>query len=147
MTRPLPPFDPAIAELMRAPERSATGLPGLLGMRIDEMGPGWATVTLEVRDDLLTPFGNLHGGVLAALMDHTLGIVVYPHMKPGQWAATTEFKLNYLAPVKGGELCARADVLTITKRTAVVRAEVTNDDRLVCVAQGTLLVVDPKPPA
>ena len=64
-------------------------------------------------------------------------------MKPGQWAATTEFKLNYLAAVKGGELMAESRVLSCGRRSAVVRVEVTNGDRLVCVAQGTLLISDP----
>jgi uncharacterized protein (TIGR00369 family) len=64
-------------------------------------------------------------------------------MKPGQWAATTEFKLNYLAAVKHGTLRAESTVLSLGKRAAVVRVEVTSGDRLVCVAQGTILVSDP----
>ena len=84
---------------------------------------------------------------MAAFVDHVLGCVMYPLMKRGQWAATTEFKINYLAPVKGGELRGESTVVSLTKRTAVVRMEVFNEDkgdrRLVCVAQGTLLVSDP----
>jgi 1,4-dihydroxy-2-naphthoyl-CoA hydrolase len=72
-----------------------------------------------------------------------LGCVLYPLMQPGQWAATTEFKLNYLAAVKTGTLHAESTVVALGKRTAVVRVEVRNGERLVCVAQGTLLVSDP----
>ncbi len=100
---------------------------------------------LEIRDELLTPFGNLHGGVLAALCDHVLGTVCYPVMPRGAWAATTEFKLNYLAPVTSGSLAAEARIVSMTKRTAVVQIEVTNDGRPVCLAQGTVLVMPPKP--
>lgn len=32
------------------------------------------------------------------------GCVCYPHMAKGGWAATTEFKVNLLAPVTGGKL-------------------------------------------
>ena len=102
---------------------------------------------MPVRDDMLTLFGNIHGGVMAALVDHVLGCVLYPLMRRGQWAATTEFKLNYLAPVSGGDLVAESTVLAMTKRTAVVRVEVTNEGHLACVAQGTLLVVEPQPKA
>ena len=87
--------------------------------------------------------GTLHGGVMAGLVDHVLGCVLYPLMQRGQWAATTEFKLNYLAPVRGGTLVAESTVVSFTKRTAVVRVEVTNEEQLVCVAQGTLLVAEP----
>ena len=64
-------------------------------------------------------------------------------MKRGQWAATTEFKLNYLRAVKSGTLTAEATVLTMGRRSAVVRVDVSNDGKLACVAQGTLLDLRP----
>jgi uncharacterized protein (TIGR00369 family) len=82
---------------------------------------------------------------MAAFVDHVLGCVLYPLMERGQWAATTEFKLNYLAAVQKGTLMAESTVVALTRRTAVIRVEVTNDGRPACVAQGTLLVVDPAP--
>ena len=136
-------FDPRIAESFVRASASVTGLPAYLGVRIVEMTPGRLVATMEVRDELLTPFGTLHGGVMAGLVDHALGCVLYPLMPRGQWAATTEFKLNYLAPVRGGTLTAESTVTAFGKRTAVVRVEVTNGDQLACVAQGTLLVAEP----
>ena len=82
---------------------------------------------------------------MAGLVDHTLGCVLYPLMERGQWAATTEFKLNYLAPVTAGTLAATAEIASLSSRTAVVRIEVRNDGRLVCAAQGTVLVMPPRP--
>jgi 1,4-dihydroxy-2-naphthoyl-CoA hydrolase len=134
-------FDQAIADgMVRA---RPNGLPDYLGIRFLEMTPGRLLATMDVRDELLTPFGTLHGGVMAGIVDHILGCVLYPLMSRGQWAATTEFKLNYMAPVKGGTLTAESKVLSLGRRTAVVTVEVTNGDQLVCVAQGTLLVSDP----
>ncbi|MES4792397.1 MAG: phenylacetic acid degradation protein [Chloroflexota bacterium] len=124
----------------------AGGLPGYLGIRAEEFWPGGMRARIEVRDELLTPFGNLHGGVIAALVDHVLGTVCYPVMPRGAWAATTEFKLNYLAPVSGGTLEAVSEIVSLTKRTAVVRITVTNGDRTVAIAQGTVLVMPPKQP-
>lgn len=136
-------FDAAVAESFVRASDAVTGLPGYLGIRIVEMTPGRLVATMEVRDELLTPFGTLHGGVMAGLVDHALGCVLYPLMQRGQWAATTEFKLNYLAPVKRGTVVAESSVLALGRRTAVVRVEVTNESQLACVAQGTLLVSDP----
>jgi uncharacterized protein (TIGR00369 family) len=137
-------YDEDVARgLVQAHER-ATGLPGWLGIRLVEMWPGGLRAQLEIRDELLTPFRNLHGGVLAALVDHVLGTVCYPVIPPGSWAATTEFKLNYLAPVTVGILTAVSEVISLTRRTAVVRIAVSVDDRLVCSAQGTVLVMAPK---
>jgi len=123
------------------------GLPDYLGVRHTEVGAGVLRAELDVRDELKTPAGNLHGGVMAALCDHVLGTVCYPVIPRGSWAATTEFKLNYLAPVTEGTLQATAQIESLTKRTAVVRIEVQNDGRRVCIAQGTVLVMAPKTPS
>lgn len=134
-------FDAKIADgMVRA---RPNGLPDYLGVRFVEMTAGRLLATMDVRDELLTPFGTLHGGVMAGLVDHVMGCVLYPLMPRGQWAATTEFKLNYLAPVKRGTLSAESKVVALGRRTAVVTVEVSNADQLVCVAQGTLLVSDP----
>jgi uncharacterized protein (TIGR00369 family) len=135
-------FDQRIADAMIKANESVTGLPKYLGARIVSLTAGRLTATLDVRAELLTPFGSLHGGVMAALVDHVLGCIMYPLMQRGQWAATTEFKLNYLAAVRGGTLTADATVLALTRRTGVVRIEVNNEGRLACIAQGTVLVVD-----
>jgi uncharacterized protein (TIGR00369 family) len=142
-------FDAKVADgIARSPVDSAGGLAGFLGIRHPEVGPGILRAEVDVRDELMTPFGNLHGGVLAALCDHVLGTVCYPVIPRGAWAATTEFKLNYLAPVTEGVLEATAAIVSLTKRTAVVRIDVLNrvgdDERLVCTAQGTVLVMAPK---
>jgi uncharacterized protein (TIGR00369 family) len=136
-------YDQRIADGMLRTNDKVTGLPAYLGVRFAEFGPGRLLATMDVRAELLTPFGTLHGGVMAGLVDHVLGCVLYPLMKRGQWAATTEFKLNYLAPVRAGTITAESTVVSFGKRAAVVRVEVTNDGRLACLAQGTLLVSEP----
>ncbi|HEY3702970.1 MAG TPA: PaaI family thioesterase [Acidimicrobiales bacterium] len=147
-------YDEVVARGLAEAHERATGLPGWLGIRLVEAWPGGLRAQLDVRDELLNPFRNLHGGVLAALVDHVLGTVCYPVIPPGSWAATTEFKLNYLAPVTEGTLTAVSEVISLTKRTAVVRISVSTggpgggpgdtDERLVCSAQGTVLVMAPK---
>ena len=94
----------------------------------------------EVREDLLTPMGNMHGGVLSAFCDHMLGCVCYPAMKKGQWAATTEFKINLTAPVTRGVV----EIVNLSRTQAVVRIDVRNEDRLAATAQGTVTIRDPR---
>jgi 1,4-dihydroxy-2-naphthoyl-CoA hydrolase len=139
----LPEFNQRTADAMMSAGDKIGGLPTYLGILIDEMTPGMLRASMPVRHELLTIMGALHGGVMAGFVDHALGCVLYPHMKPGQWAATTEFKINYLAAVKSGTLVAESRVVSCGRRSAVVRVEVTNGERLVCVAQGTLLISDP----
>ncbi|MBI3767660.1 MAG: PaaI family thioesterase [Deltaproteobacteria bacterium] len=136
-------FNQRIADAMVASSEQGGGLPQYLGIHLREMTPGRLVATMDVRPELITPMGAVHGGVMAGFVDHCLGCVLYPLMKPGQWAATTEFKLNYLRAVRAGTLTAESTVLSMGRRSAVVRVDVRNDGTLACVAQGTLLVSDP----
>ena len=91
-----------------------------------DVGPGTMQGRFTVRDEFLTPFGNMHGGVLSAFCDHLLGTVCYPVMKDGQWAATTEFKINLMRPVIRGEVDGYATIVTMGRTQAVVRIDVHN---------------------
>lgn len=129
----------------KASERRPTkGIDGYLGITIDEFTAGRLVAGFDVREDQITMIGNLHGGCISALVDHCLGVVMYPVMPPGSWAATTEFKINLLNPVSKGRVTCTAEVVSMTRRLAVVRIEVTNEGRPVALAQGTSTIVAPK---
>jgi len=139
-------FDEKIAAAFLGMNDALSGLPEFLGLHLTGFEPGLLKAEMVVQDRLLTPFGNMHGGVISALCDHVLGCVCYPHMPPGSWAATTEFKVNLLAPVSGGKLEAVADIISMTKSTAVVRIDVSNDGRACAAAQGTVILRPPRAP-
>lgn len=145
-----PNYAPAVADAMLdATELIEVGLMGFLAIRHVSFGPGTMVAEIDVRDDLLTPFGTLHGGVISALADHVLGSVMYPVMERGQWAATTEFKINLLRPVREGVLAASAEIISMSRRMAVIRIDITNPAadgsvRLAGAAQGTVSIQDPR---
>lgn len=143
-TRPEFEFSETVAARFLENRGGAGGLHEFLGLRITAAGPGTMSGELDVRDELLTPFGNMHGGVLSAFCDHMLGCVCYPVMKKGQWAATTEFKINLTAPVSEGTVEATAEIVNMTRSQAVVRIELTNEGRLAALAQGTVTIRDPR---
>ncbi len=129
---------------MGTPRGGAGGLPEFLGFEIFDAGPGTMKARFEVREDLLTGFGNMHGGILSAFCDHMLGCVCYPAMKKGQWAATTEFKINLTRPVSKGTVEASAEIINLGRTQAVVRIDLTNEGRICAMAQGTVTIRDPK---
>lgn len=138
-------FDQGVADAFVRINESQPGLPRFLGLKIDRIEPGRLLASLEAKEEFRNPFGTMHGGILAGLVDHVLAAVLYPVIPRGYWAASTEFKLNYLAPVRSGTVTAEATVLSMTKRTAVVRVDVSNEGRAVAAAQGTVLIQEPKP--
>lgn len=138
-------FDPQVAERLIQISATIGGLSDYLGIELLQFGPGSLTARATLGEDLVTPSGNVHGGALAAILDHITGAVVYPLMADGSWGATTELKINYIRPVKPGGLEAVATVLAMTNRSAVVRGELHAGGRLACAAQGTITVVPPPP--
>ena len=138
-----PRFDDTWAARMVG-ARSERGIDGYLGIVVTEVGPGRLVAEMPAAPHLMTFIGNMHGGCLSALCDHVLGVVLYPVIPAGSWAATTEFKINLLAPVTTGACRATAEVVAMTRRSAVVRVDIENEGRLVAVAQGTCSIVAPK---
>ncbi len=137
-------FNEKTAQRFMGPPTGQGGIVEFLGFEITDAGPGTMDARFEAREELITGFGNMHGGVLSAFCDHLLGCVCYPAMEKGQWAATTEFKINLTRPVSGGTVTGRAEIINKSRSQAVVRIDVHNDGRLCAVAQGTCTIMDPR---
>lgn len=137
-------YNEAVAQGFLANRERSGGLHEFLGFETADVGPGTMHGRFMVRDELLTGFGNMHGGVLSAFCDHLLGTVCYPVMKKGQWAATTEFKINLTRPVTKGEVDGYATILSMGRTQAVVRIDVHNEGRLCAMAQGTVTIMNPR---
>ena len=81
----------------------------LLGMSIEDAGPGWATFTLDVGEHLYNPIGSVHGGVFCTLLDSAMGCAVHTTLPVGKAYTTLELKVNL--------------VKALTLRTPAVRCE------------------------
>ena len=111
-----------------------------LGTQVEALVRGHAELSLEVSYSLLQQHGFVHGGVLAYLADNALtfagGSVLGDSL-------TSEFKVNYLRPVRDAtSLLAIADVTDSGARQAVCRCDVyflKERERTLCAAaQGTI---------
>ena len=107
---------------------------------IPRAGPGGAVLWEYTVDPAhYNPYGMLHGGVVMALMDSAMGhaVATVVHAN-GRFNAAAQMSVNFLAPVKSGILRARADVVKVGKRLAVVEATATDDaGTLVAMATAT----------
>jgi uncharacterized protein (TIGR00369 family) len=107
-------------------EQMRNTLSGLLGMRVVEAGPDRVVAELEIRDDLRTVGGALHGGTLMALADTVGAVATIVNLSAGASTTTIESKTNFFAPGKAGVVRAEATPLHKGRRTMVWQTRVTD---------------------
>ena len=72
-------------------------LPGLMGVRLTELSPDRVVATMEVRPELCTAGGILHGGAYMAFAD-TLGAVgTVINLAPDKRTTTTDSSTKFIA--------------------------------------------------
>jgi acyl-CoA thioesterase len=116
-----PPVDPAVvAAHMFAADRASRGL----GMEIVDVGPGSATLTMPVREDMLNGHDICHGGFITLLADSAFAFACNARNVVTVAAGLT---VDFLAPAHGGDvLTAVAREASRAGRTGVYDMVVTN---------------------
>ncbi len=120
---------------------AVTALPGfweLLGFAIEEADAGDAVLRMDVPEALLSPFGTVHGGVIATLFDTGLAMAVARRLEPADRIATHNLNVTYVAFTRDRVLRCRARVVSLRRTVAVAEGAVTAaDGTLVAKALGT----------
>ncbi|UCC66316.1 MAG: PaaI family thioesterase [Deltaproteobacteria bacterium] len=106
-----------------------------LGIDLIEAQGGCALLSLTFDQRLTHPYGQLHGGVTASLVDASVACALLTLVKPEDKVGTIELKVNFLAPVTGGKITAEARVIHQGKKTAVGEVDVRNEEGML-VAKG-----------
>jgi 1,4-dihydroxy-2-naphthoyl-CoA hydrolase len=115
------------------PERNVTfynglsggHLPGLMGIKILDVGQGFLRAELDVRQDLFAPNGFLHAGTVVTLADTACGYGCSAHLPDGAKGFTTiELKSNHLGTAREGSLEVEARATHLGRTTHVWDAEV-----------------------
>ena len=102
------------------------GLVRHLGIRFVETGKDRVVAELEVRPELLTATGALHGGTLMAFADTIGAAGTVVNLGPGQSTATLESKTNFFAAAFEGVVRAESTPLHRGKRTHVWQTRITD---------------------
>lgn len=108
----------------------------LLSIEIKELSWGQAVVEVLVQEKHLQPFGIVHGGVFASLLDAAAFWAVYTQVPDDLGMTTVELKLNYLAPLSAGRMIARGKSLRVGKTICLGEASIVNEEETL-LAHGT----------
>lgn len=101
----------------------------LIGMRLADIRPNEAVVEIDMRDDLRQPFGVMHGGVTASLIDTAMAFAVRTCLDDDtEPTATIDLTIHYLRPHTAGKAICTAKVVRPGKRIFTVSADVVNEN-------------------
>lgn len=76
--------------------------PGLLGIRLDEVSPERVAASMDVRPELCTTGGVLHGGAVMAFADTLGAVATFANLPKGARTTTIESKTNFLGAAQAG---------------------------------------------
>jgi uncharacterized protein (TIGR00369 family) len=113
----------------------------LLSMKLVDVGIGYASLEIDLAQKHLQPFGKVHGGVFASIIDAAAFWSVYPGIEDQTAGLTTvDLKLNYLAPAASGKLIARGRQIKLGRTLGYAEAEVLDQTGKI-LAHGTSTVI------
>lgn len=135
------------AELLAARVNSS-GIFQLLGMSVETIENGVGRVRIAVDARLMHAQQIVHGGIIFTIADTAMSLAVLSLYPPGTRTGTIEAKINYLLPVRSGELLAEATIVHQGRSTAVVEATVFNivngEQTAIARVLGTFSISHPK---
>ncbi len=113
---------------------------GHLGIEVDSIGEGEATLSVVLQPDFTNSFGTAHGGLIMSLMDVALCTAARSQHPDSIGVITVDISLQFIGGGKG-RLVANARVLKPGRNTVFTEGEIRNEDgSLVAKAIGTVRV-------
>ena len=97
-----------------------------LGMALDHIAPGQATLSMTITDAMSNGHGNAHGGYIFTLADSAFAFACNSH---NQMAVAQHCSITYLIPGRiGDRLTATATETSRRGRSGIYDIRITNQD-------------------
>lgn len=125
-------------------DRRLTGIEQTLGLRLIEVEEGRVVVEGTPGLHVYNPFGVVHGGYAASILDNACGYAAQSRMAPGQTCTTLELKIAYHKAMteETGPVRAEGTIVSIGRRAAFAEARLTDiAGKLYASATSSLIVI------
>jgi len=96
-------------------------------MEIKEVDRGYCLMQLAVQKNHLQPYGMVHGGVYAAMVDAAAYWAVFTQLDDNAKMVTIDLKLNYLGSASNGLLFAKGKSINIGKTIGIGVASIRDE--------------------
>lgn len=112
----------------------------LIGLEIESVGLGTATLLLPIREEHKQNDGIAHGGATASLIDSAFAFAIIPLLGDNETTTTVDLTIHYLRPLSGGVAKATARVVRAGRRVITVSAELFDEnEKLAATALSTYM--------
>jgi uncharacterized protein (TIGR00369 family) len=111
----------------------------LLGWHLIDARPGdgWIRIGFDGKPEFCNPAGFVQGGILAAMLDDTMGPAVFAMTEGELYTATISMTVNFLAPARPGPIVGEAKVTQLGKTVAFVEGRLMAEDGTVLATATT----------
>lgn len=142
MSKPTPIINPDYVRQLMGMALDAS-YPRLIGMTLDDIAIDRAVIGLALDPQRhLQPFGIVHGGVLATLIDTATFWAAFLRLPPDVGLVNIDLKLNYLQPAIAGRLTAVGRCIRPGRTLSYTEAHVYDESgQLLTHGTSTLMVL------
>ena len=116
-----------------------------LGYDVTDVENGRVVVTVQPSAAHLNPYGTVHGGLTATLLDSCMGLAVQSTLEKGFTQTTVEFKIALVRPItpETGSIKAEGKVLNRGRRIGTAEGRLTDSNgRLLAHGTATCLIFE-----
>jgi uncharacterized protein (TIGR00369 family) len=112
------------------------------GLELRSVGDGTAELAMELEPHHFNPQGIVHGGIITAIADTSIGLALRSSLRPGLTHRTAQLNVHFLAKGEGNRLVGKGRSLHLGQRMGYGEAEVLDGEgRLLARATGTFIVL------
>ena len=115
-----------------------------VGYEVVEADSGRVVIALSPTDAHLNPWGTVHGGLAATLLDSCMGLAIHSTLDKGIGSTTLEFKISLVRPItlETGEVRAEGKVINCGRRIGTADGRLTDaKGRLLAHGTTTCLII------
>lgn len=117
----------------------------LLDATIGEVEPGRVTLSIAPAEYHYNPYGMVHGGVVASMLDTVMSCAILTQLPAGRGNTTIDLTINFLRAVtlETGPVTAEGTVIHLGRTTGLAQGRLVDETgRLCAIATTTCLLID-----
>jgi len=136
--------NPAFVEALKATVKNSP-YPTHMRMTLDRIDIDRAEVVIQLAECHLQPYGIVHGGVVATIIDTATFWAAFLRLPEADGLVNVDLKLNYLNSIVSGKLIARGTCLRPGRSISYSEASVYDEsENLIAHGTSTLMVLPEK---